>query len=94
MFRKAGVNLPRRVTYFTDELANWLADPNAEKNFSYTLTSDDRIKGGKAPVKKSKASVLQAAIDDAGGVLQRGGPDGAMSIVGTMGGECAGEEGA
>jgi hypothetical protein len=37
--------------------------------------------GGKAPVKKSKIPELQAGIDAAGGVLQRGGPDGAMSVI-------------
>jgi hypothetical protein len=51
------------------------------------LTDADCIKGRKAPGKKSKALVLQAAIDDAGGVLPRAGAGGAMSIVGTMGGE-------
>jgi hypothetical protein len=84
MFRAAGVNLPGDVTYFTDELANWRADPKAKNNFSYKLTSDDCREGGKAPVKKSKAPVLQAAIDDVGGELQRAGAGGSMSVIGVM----------
>jgi hypothetical protein len=85
MFRAAGVNLrPGAVTYFTDELAVWLDDPNAENNFSYNFTSDDCRKGGKALVKKLKAPVLQAAIDNAGGELQRAGAGGSMSVIGAM----------
>ena len=34
--------------------------------------------------KAPNAPALQAAIDNAGGVLQRGGPDGAMSVIGAM----------
>jgi hypothetical protein len=47
MFHAAGVNpITGPATYFTDELANWLADPNAENNFSYKFTDADRIKDG------------------------------------------------
>jgi hypothetical protein len=53
MFRAAGVNLTGPATYFTDELAVWLDDPNAENSFSYKFTYADRSKGGKAPMKKS-----------------------------------------
>jgi hypothetical protein len=35
-------------------------------------------------VKKSKAPVLRAAIDNAGGELQRGGAGGANSVIGAM----------
>jgi hypothetical protein len=52
------------------------------------LTDADCIKGRKAPGKKSKALVLQAAIDDAGGVLPRAGAGGAMSVVGLMHAGC------
>jgi hypothetical protein len=72
------------VTYFTKVLANWRADPTAKNNFSYKPTDADRIKGGNAPVKKSKAPVLQAAIGNAGGELQRAGAGGAMSVIGAM----------
>jgi hypothetical protein len=44
MFRAAGVNLTGPVTYFTDELAVWLDDPNAENNFSYKFTDADFIR--------------------------------------------------
>jgi hypothetical protein len=84
MFRAAGANLPGPVTYFTDVLANWRADPTAKNNFSYKFTDADCIKGGKAPVKKSKVPVLQAVIDDAGGELQREGAGGSMSVIGAM----------
>ena len=52
--------------------------------------------GAAMPVKKApNAPTLQAAIDNAGGELQRGeGTGGSMSVIGAMGGECAGEEGA
>jgi hypothetical protein len=85
MFRVAAANLPGPVTYFTKELANWRADPTAKNSFSYKLTDADRIKGGNAPVKKApNAPTLQAAIDNAGGELQRGGASGAMSFIGAM----------
>jgi hypothetical protein len=70
MFLAAGAVLPGPVTFFTDELANWRADPKAKNNFSYKFTTDDRRKGGKkggkAPVKKKKAPnspLLMAAIE-------------------------------
>jgi hypothetical protein len=87
MFRVAGVDLPGRpVTYFTKELAKWRADPTAKNNFSYKFTDADRakkgIKGGNAPVKKApNAPTLQAAIDNAGGELQRAGAGGSMSVI-------------
>jgi hypothetical protein len=59
-FRAAGVTLTGPATYFTDEMAVWLDGPNAENNFSYKLTDADCIKGGKAPVKKSKHKIHQA----------------------------------
>jgi hypothetical protein len=46
MFRAAGVILPGPATYFTDELANWRADPTAKNNFSYKLTVADNINQG------------------------------------------------
>ena len=93
MFRVADVILPGQnfllpgvgtVTYFTKELANWRADEANANNFSYKFTDADRIKGGNAPLRKSEDSVLQAAIDNAGGELQRGGAGGSMSFIGAM----------
>jgi hypothetical protein len=50
---------------------------------------------GAMPMKKApNAPALQAAIDNAGGELQRGGAGGSMSVIGAIRGECAGEEGA
>jgi hypothetical protein len=43
-----------------------------QNNFSYKFTNADCIKGGKAPVKKSKIPELQAGIDNAGGELAEG----------------------
>jgi hypothetical protein len=66
MFRKAGVFLPGQncllpgvgtVTYFTDVLANWRADPTAKNNFSYKFTDADCIKGGGVPGKFMTGSV-------------------------------------
>jgi hypothetical protein len=42
---------------------------------------------GAMPVKKSKVPVLQAAIGDAGGELQRAGAGGSMPVIGVMGGK-------
>jgi hypothetical protein len=85
MFRVAGVNLPRPVTYFTKELAKWRADPKTKNNFSYKFTDEDCIKGGNAPVMKApNAPTLKAAIDNAGGELQRGGAGGSNSFIGAM----------
>jgi hypothetical protein len=45
----------------------------------------EKGKGGNAPVKKApNAPALQAAIDNAGGELQRGGAGGSMSFIGAM----------
>jgi hypothetical protein len=47
----------------------------------------EKAKGGNAPVKKAprlNAPTLEAAIDNAGGELQKGGAGGAMSFIGAM----------
>jgi hypothetical protein len=73
MFRAAGANLPRPVTYFTKELAKWRAGPKTKNSFSYKFTDADRIKGGGAPVMKApNAPTLQAAIDTMQVVCCRG----------------------
>ena len=93
MFCAAGVNPTGPATYSTDELAVWLGGPNAENKQLLLQVPHGRrlhqgVKGRKAPGKKSKALVLQAAIDDAGGVLPRAGAGGAMSVVGLMHAGC------